>query len=941
MLSVPATLSSKSCSPPNRISTTTKERKFVPCRDTEHVGTATSIDDMTTRSYAAAKAAVAAATLTVSNGLGASVRPQQLAQSSHMLCRRSISITLYRSSATALTPSAVLNPSAQPRDSSRRRVGKNKHYNLKRKTTSEVNAVVQYVEVPPSNNPLHNATPVAVLRMLAPESYSGKYREAHDLDAALAGAADWVPPKLADLASRPEELRAALEQHLSDRKMRHDLWLSLRNAMLAQSWPDARRQMINIDDARWPGFVLRRAVRTVTTPSEISDSLALLDSAIQYASKQALLERHAYFRPLRYCVSTLTFRILKQDQSAVHLIPRLADILSSMVDVFPIQMTSSPQLLSNFTRGCTEVADDRARHGVIKLLDRLQSTSTEADRFRSIRHEIVRHCINSIEVLMKKTGRMTGSSEQFVNTDLMERLLRQGFSPHSDLEQRALQCAVFVAGRNRDHARTWHYFNQLQQRCQKHSATISMSDYLVLAKALIRSKQGRKDAWSVFLQAETQVLARSADVTATSEELEDTCIHLLEVMAKSEDVRLESVLSLLGIAGSHRHESQDVFIKMADAVSKAMRRPRVAVVVYTMVMQGCLLRRRSEEAVTVWQTMQERGVLPNAACLSVYLQNLFDMEKVGEAMRQLHLWCEEGVDDLRSQKHEATTAIQSAHDESAQLASFPIRQEVSRYKVRPDPILASVVFSGLHKCGTSGIEALWDAYQQTIRLFPDAPSLSLLLKVSCNGDTTSSINAQFSHQMFRSLLFAKHPELTDYRNPIRQQLQAHGTASWIFSDDTVGSKMEKWLASVFQTREIKTPVVPSDLSGLVFTSKVFESYVRLLLHLQHSPGLLTDARFSRQELIDVLGWMKELNLAPSTTHLALTILEIEEHLPPAVAGRQMELLEAWLVDWLGEERLPTEPQMRRHWHWKMKRNEQKRGWFDRVRLGGPDEPIAG
>ncbi|SAM82864.1 uncharacterized protein UBRO_03394 [Ustilago bromivora] len=871
---------------------------------------------MTARSLAAPKTPFVAASHAVSNGLGATVRPRRLAQPTLTLPHRSVS------------PERLYGKWAD------------NYLNRKTRLVAKTQTVGR-ARGRALGKILHDAHFDTAIRMLAPETYSGAHREARNLDEALAGAADWVPTKLAHLASRPEKLRTALEQHLYIHNVRNDYWLSIRNAMLAESWLDARRHMINIDDAKWPGFVLQRAIRTVATPSDMSDSLAILNSTLQHASEQLHSVPSAYFKTLRYCVSTLIFKILKQDGSAVHLIPRLTDVLLRLIEVFPVLMRSSTLLFVDFTCCCTAVVDERARHAVSNLLDGLQSTSSDADSFRFIRQRIVSHCIDSIEVSMKKAGRKTASSEQFVNLDLMEKLLQQEFSSHANVKQRALRCAVHVAGHHRDDVRAWRWFNRLQQYNQNHNANTTISDYLVLAKALVRSKQGRNEAWRVFLEAEKYMPSHSTSATAAKQDLDSTCIELLEVMAMSTDVRLESVLSLLGVADPVKHEHDIASVKMANALSKTTRRPRVAVVAFTMVMQGCLARQRPEYGVLVWQTMRQRDLLPNVACLSVYLQNLFKMNKADEAMRQLHLWCEEGVPDIRNKLQEVSQATQISTGESSQQHDLPsAAPEVSRYRITPDPILASVVFRGLYTCGSVGIEALWDAYQQTIRLFPDAYILSLLLKVSCQDDRKSRINARFGWKVFRSLLFGKHPDLEEYRNPLKLLLETPGTAGWIFSDDTVGSKVENWFASVFRPQDIESPVAAGDSSGLVFTSKVLESYVRLILHLQHSPGQLADARFSREELVNVLGWMKELGLRPSTTHLALTILEIEENLLPAVATRQMEVLEGWLVDWLGEDALPTERQMQRHWQWKMKRNEQKKNWFDQIRMEGPHEPYA-
>ncbi|SPO27533.1 uncharacterized protein UTRI_10650 [Ustilago trichophora] len=903
---------------------------------------------MAARRHSSFGKVTAAVTRTITHGLKATPRFQRLAPAVYMPLDRSISSSCTRLSATCLDSSAAYSGDSNP---------------ARHKAKTSVPEPVTYIEAqgksrlkatraqPSDLKEAFHAIPFDVLmRTMTPETYDGPYSEAQDLDEALDGAAKWAEPKLADLLLRwPHEHRLALEQYLRDKKVDVDVFLSYRNALLSKSWPDARRHMIHIADGKWPPHVLRRAVHTVGTPSEISDSLALLASTVKEAAKLTSIQRNLMFKSLRYCFTHLMIITLKKDGNAFHLIPRLTDVLLALVKSFPTQVLSSEYLIYAFTQRCTGLSDERARQAVLRVLDWLQS-ERNAERFANIRHKVVGHCIQSIESLMKSSRNKTASSEHFATPELMEQLLRRDVpTTGSDLEERALRCAVYTAGRGRDYRRIWRWFHEYEQFKQKHGATVTGSDYLLLAKALIRTEQGRRDSWQIFLRAERTLqksvpatktgASRGREKTESMEELSSTSLELLKVMANSTDVHLGKVLSMLGIHVRDGPSAEGRSFVSNEDFSEAMRWRRADLHAYAVLMQGCLLRRRPKVAVTVWQSMLSRGVMPNVACLSLLLQNLFQMRDVQTALQQLHKWCEEGVprpatcDRFKDVEVETLGSATKSNPEALSFhPSTPTDTEVELHKVTPDPILASVVFNGLHSCGSEGIEALWSSYQQTIRLFPDAPVLALLLKASCRNERTSSIDARFARQVFRTLLFGKHPELASCHNPLWEQLEAHGTSGWIFTHDTMGARMESWFSSVFGATEIESPVVPDDLDELVFTSKLFDHYVRLLLHLQHSPGLLVDARASRQELLDVLGWMKELNLTPSPTHLALTVLEIEEHLLPAVATRQMDVLDSWLADWLGKDKLPTEALMQRHWQWKMERNGQRGGWFDRVNV---------
>lgn len=402
------------------------------------------------------------------------------------------------------------------------------------------------------------------------------------------------------------------------------------------------------------------------------------------------------------------------------------------------------------------------------------------------------------------------------------------------------------------------------------------------------------------------------------------------------------MFSTLGIFVKDADYSEFRHFGAGDKLSGLMMRRRSDVRAYAVVMHGLLMRKRPKCALTVWQAMLQRGVLPNAVTLSLLLQNLFQMGDVKSAMQQLHLWCEQGVPKPTGPRHQldaievpslSTSTLADADVLLSSSSAGETDAEVERHIVTPDVVLATIVFNGLHKCGAPGVDSLWEAYQLTIKRFPDAPVLAMMLKASCPDDAGSSIDANFGRTVFRSMLFRKHPELVEYRNPLTEQLESNSSAGWIFSDDTVGSRMEGWLSSVFHPKAAASTATPEDIGdpkALVFTSKLFEHYLRLVLHLQHSSGVQSGARASRKELLDLLGWMKSLHVTPSTTHLALTVLEIEEHLPPAVAARQMEALDNWLFEWLGEEAMPKDEEMQRCWQWKIKRNGQRRGWFDRV-----------
>ncbi|KAI3483046.1 hypothetical protein L1887_54067 [Cichorium endivia] len=806
-------------------------------------------------------------------------------------------------------------------------------------------ALVTSLERPRQRPPWVRLNLEDTVRIFAPGASTFPFTEANTLEDTLVGLAAYSPGKYAALASDHERMRLILKAFLRRSSLSEADWVAIRNAMLCKSWPDARRYMVNTDDSAWPLYVLRRAVSKVATPSEASDALALLALTVQRVASFSTDLRWESYSYLTTSFATISSFCFSGDGRAWHLVPRLGDVLSTMISAFPNEMPKHRSFVFDFTRRCTRLADERARNAMICVLESLQGDGQPTKKIADVRNEVIQIVVGRIEIALTKSAGKTAASEQFANTELMDLLTEQHVPQHSPLEMRALLSAVAVAGRNRDYRRIRHYFDRLEQCKQELDIRMAATDYLELAKALVRTAQGSHDAMEALQQAERLLAAEyeDADMEALPEpakrRLNHVCLDMLQVMAKTPEVHLQEALSLLGIFV--RGSGADMEGERGEThplMSQAFKQLRGDVYAYTMMMQGCLLRGRPDVACAVWQAMLDRNVLPNTACLSVLLQNLFRHQEVAEALRQLALWTDVGI----SQHAARPQTMQDIELESLGAPAFvlPFSQphaslseadEVTdRYKVEADPILASVVFSGLHSCGAAGTESLWDAYRQTVRLFPDAPVLALFLKAACGTEATSSQGASFGRQVFRSMLFGKHPELVNFRAPLQQQLEAQGAAGWILSHDAVGAKMEQWFSSAFGVKQSSTAVSPDDLGALVFTSKLFEHYLRLLLAMQHLPGHVSDARLVRQELIDVLAWMRQLQLKPSETHVALSVLEIEERLPPPIAARHMEVLDAWLADWLGEAKLPSEELMRRVWRWKMERNGQARGWFDRI-----------
>ncbi|PWZ01291.1 hypothetical protein BCV70DRAFT_235997 [Testicularia cyperi] len=790
----------------------------------------------------------------------------------------------------------------------------------------------QRTSAPPGSRRLQKLNVQSITKLFLPRPGSQALAVATTIREAVQGAEPWST--LGSLPRDSQELSRLLQHYLAQKSVDEQDWLAIRNALLADSWARVRAFMINIDDRHWPSFLLSHAFRTVDTNSEISDALAVLLAKVQRASSWETRKSDfsAVAKELRACLAILTSKVL-QGRNRLHLLSRLNGVVAAVARLLLMYGTERAQhvryadLVDGYVAQLVRHDDDRAREAVLSLAQMCRSDLTTRDALDTTFERIARRCLAP-----EPAGFHPEPSTDFLSATFVDALLKHlhGHLP-LELVKAGHQAAIRAAGRDRKYRQIKHHFDELTLLCSRPS-DVGVDSLLHYAKALSRTKRGSAEALRTVLQADRLLRQQWRNVAASEfdkikETYEEAYHTILEVASRQPEVPVDRILAMLAISTTSTGDT---------LTGSATWSLHSSVRAYTVCMQGFAARKQPRLTLAVWKAMLTRGVAPNVVSLSVLLQALFQMGDTLIALQQLRLWTEDGgpVAAVAEQFGYARSLSLDLDDIETKFSEplVPVESpdQVIRCTVKADAQLANVVFSGLSQSGTRGIETLWTAYCETISRFPDAPVLSLLLKTTCAEPTASSFEATVGREIFRSLLFLTHSDLEGYENPLCRQLDEQGFASWLVSHD--GSRVQRWFSSLLHTKTASSSPARLKAPGLVFTDKLFDHYIRLLLHVHHSAGYLSSSGGMVKELLDVLGWMKELNLRPTESSLALVVLEIEEGLPPIVAARQMDAIDEWLHDWLGSDGIPDDRQMQSYWKWKMKRNGRGGGWFDRLNI---------
>lgn len=718
-----------------------------------------------------------------------------------------------------------------------------------------------------------------------------------------------------------------LERTLSALCISTDHWLAFRNALLAKSWPEIRTLMQNVEDQAWPDFVFAHALTLIKTPTEADKALCIFRSMLRranYASSALLDLRLRTFQSLSNLV------LLRFGQ--VHLVPWLSKILSDLL-ASPKAVTDPRHagVVLAYANNLCRYADDRAREAVQKLLDMLPLPVYDAQA-PSLHRSIVHMCLES-EKLFSPKGKQSRSSHQFCNGSFMDQLIPR--IPLNDAHtcRWAYRVAIAVADRDRRHVKKIHSLAKNLMMISPDSSDDNIVDLLLYAKALSSIPGWNNNA----LRSLTDFYQlRSEQASAAGVHYEPSkrfLFELLEIVTKNRSVPTQKILSLLGIGVQPR--SEDERDSLPTSLETSMMRISTNPVAYARVMQGLIHRGESWLVPKLWRVMLDRRVPPTPATLTLLLGALFKMRQARTALQQLDLWLRKGVPLLR-----ASIKVQLPDGAAINLKSMDLEKELAvdvcsdttaasdrrRFVLEPDPMLAMVVLKGLHSCDAPGIEFMWNTYCHLMK-FPDAPVLSLFLQLMCNPHSPfATVTPNLGRETFRTLLFSKHPELQDYVNPLCTKLGS-GTGRWLFSGESPDNRIERWLSTFVSKSPTKLLPIDARTDALIFTTQLFDHYMRLLIHA-HQCSVLSSSKLISEEILNTLGWMKELHVRPSQDTIALAILELEECLPPPVAVNQMAMIDDWLTDWLGTAQVPSENQMRRYWKWKIRRNGRGGGWFD-------------
>lgn len=227
----------------------------------------------------------------------------------------------------------------------------------------------------------------------------------------------------------------------------------------------------------------------------------------------------------------------------------------------------------------------------------------------------------------------------------------------------------------------------------------------------------------------------------------------------------------------------------------------------------------------------------------------------------------------------------------------------------------------------------------------DAFSLAGLLQAALHLSNLTSSNKSEGHasvewagatpivrakNVFRRTLLSQHPELALENSAL---VAMRTGQDWITRSEMQLQRWEAWVhnaLAVFRRKSRHLKVIKKSnkpyrhekgqlaLNHIVFDARHFELFLIVCLHIRHlsGAGAAGDTESNWQQILQVLSWMRYLDIEPTTDSLCYVSQVIWESLPPAASGamwqteeKPMGPLQDWCEEWIRPEVMPTMKQV--------------------------------
>ena len=397
---------------------------------------------------------------------------------------------------------------------------------------------------------------------------------------------------------------------------------------------------------------------------------------------------------------------------------------------------------------------------------------------------------------------------------------------------------------------------------------------------------------------------------------------MVGLAARDSTVPIGEVLDMACVG--ERYESSVVYRSLEDPARAGGPVNQQRVLAWTLIHN--LGKRKTaaayDAALSVWNTFLRQGGQPNIQLVNAACVTMIRMNRKEEAIQTLLRWTQptDAVQErgkVRADGYTVTELMLALLDENLPQSAFSIYKlgTGELYGVPTDIVMlnlllwaARMVYEGLMSDKESNLSE--EAHFESVS--PDEEQRHWKAQATWD-EAPAALQAQ---AIFKTHLFFQHPELKAVSNPLYEVTGEQSGFMW-----KAHAQMERWsqrLVSAFPNYEGRRyPLRGAQEEGLVgqqgrpapkerdevgFDADVFDHYLQIL------PYVNMEAEVPWDEYIQVLAWMKRLDIQPTRYILLQVCCALDHLLPPATesvhAWSAAGPLHDYIADWLGEESVP-------------------------------------
>ncbi|PWN20951.1 hypothetical protein BCV69DRAFT_282460 [Microstroma glucosiphilum] len=737
--------------------------------------------------------------------------------------------------------------------------------------------------------------------------------------------------------------------------------LSLCSVFQLSSWSDCRTLLQDRGiSGEWPRAFLLHALDQITSLTEVAQGLHQVDAQLHTMDARSIVTS------LSSLLEAMCLRT-----SAVHLFAKFTDLLERGADVLfrPCESqaegaSASPwrtefmELVEDYLLNLTKWADPRTRHAALRIValsDRLRQDKLIAeDTTTHLRHILcgITEQESTDTPVVSRTSYLTRKRPDTKLYDwlfLEEKMwgaLAQGMDTESEGEQ--LLFAAFFA-------------NHAAQTGQRHLFEHLSAFVTGLQTQLSPTSRIWQAAMVQYIRAIMNFRGHSTGraIALSQEVLQQALPHAFGRF----EMRLWRAFFRCGIERSDIDPNFFLDLLSPDKQGRRVHSSRLTpsasclkdANLYDCLLSGLSRKREHskqdlETGHLIWHHMHNRGIAPssrsaiNMARLSIlggYWSDALDML----SYLALDSAAKEAVSALQGELEVVGLPIHSFTSDRTALP-LPSGSRITVRKASDNTFASRTILSSVLRARQPlACFPVWRNVTAILGSPFDAFSLAGLLQAALHLSNLTSSNKYEAHvsvewagatpivrakNVFRRTLLSQHPELALENSAL---VAMRTGQDWITRSEMQLQRWEAWVhnaLAVFRRKSRHLKVIKKSnkpyrhekgqlaLNHIVFDARHFELFLIVCLHIRHlsGGGAAGDTESNWQQILQVLSWMRYLDIEPTTDSLCYVSQVIWESLPPAASGamwqteeKPMGPLQDWCEEWIRPEVMPTMKQV--------------------------------